>query len=172
MRGFGRRRGPLGIRLHPRGNTAEETAAGIYGVIVGAAVMAASHAERATQLARAVIVTLLVYWAAERYARLVAERIHEGHRPSWVEVRRQLTSGWDMITASMLPVAVLLLLKVLGLDLETAIIGALTASTAVLAYAGWHVGRHGKLTIGERFVSALVAGAFGGVLIMGKTLLH
>jgi hypothetical protein len=172
MLAFLRSRRPLGIRLHPRGDTAEETAAGIYGVIVGAAVMAASHAERATQLARAVIVTLLVYWAAERYARLVAERIHEGHRPSWAEVRRQLTSGFDMITASMLPVAVLLLLRLFGLSLDAAILGALLASTAVLCYAGWHVGRRGKLTTGERLVSALVAGAFGGVLIVGKTLLH
>ena len=172
MQGFRRRRGPLGIRVHPRGRTAEETAAGIYGVIVGAAVMAASHAERATQLARAVIVTLLVYWAAERYARLVAERIHEGHRPTWSAVRRQLTSGFDMITASLLPVAVLLMLRLIGTSLETAIIGALLTSTAVLGYAGWHVGRRGKLTTGERLVSALVAGAFGGALIVGKTLLH
>src|SRR5215212_7376198 len=90
----------------PMSQTAESTAAGIYGVIVGAAVMAASHARTATAVATAVLVTLVVYWAAERYSRLVAERIHEGHPPSWREVRRQLATGWEMVTESTVPLAV------------------------------------------------------------------
>ena len=81
----------------------ESTADGIYGVIVSAAVMAASHAETAVALAAAVLITLAIYWGAERYARLVAERIHNGHRPNRAQVRRQLTSGWEIVTASALP---------------------------------------------------------------------
>ena len=61
----------------------EATASGIYGVIVSAAVMSASHADKAYKVIIAVVVTLTIYWGAERYARIVAERIHEGHRPSW-----------------------------------------------------------------------------------------
>jgi hypothetical protein len=38
-------------------------------------------------------VPLTLKWAAERYARLVAERIHEGHRSSRHTFRIQLTSG-------------------------------------------------------------------------------
>ena len=44
------------------------------------------------------VVTLTIYWGAERYARIVAERIHEGHRPNWTSVRFQLTRGWEMVT--------------------------------------------------------------------------
>ncbi len=65
------------------GRDEESTASGIYGVIVGAAVMAASHADRVVAVAVAVLVTLVIYWTAERYARLVAARIHDEHRPDW-----------------------------------------------------------------------------------------
>ena len=78
----------------------EATASGIYGMIVSAAVLSASNADKAYKVMIAVVVTLTIYWGAERYARIVAERIHEGHRPNWTSVRYQLTHGWEMVTAS------------------------------------------------------------------------
>lgn len=102
---------PAGLPRCPRphvtrGNQ-EATAAGIYGVIVSSAVMSASHADSVGKVIVAVLITLMVYWGAERYARIVAERIHEGHRPSWSTVRHQLTHGWEIVTASTLPLLVL-----------------------------------------------------------------
>src|SRR6476619_5987881 len=85
------------------GTDEESTAAGIYGVIVSSAVLAASHANGAVVVAASVVITLVVYWAAERYARLIAERIHDGRRPAWQQVRRQLAEGWEFVTASFLP---------------------------------------------------------------------
>ena len=96
----------------------EATASGIYGVIVSAAVLSASHAEKAYKVIVAVVVTLTIYWGAERYARIVAERIHEGHRPSWTSVRHQLTHGWEMVTASTLPLLTLAIMTVLGAKLS------------------------------------------------------
>jgi uncharacterized protein YyaL (SSP411 family) len=159
-------------RISPAQDTEEATAAGVYGVIVSAAVMAASHAPSAVATVIAVLVTLSIYWAAERYARIVAERIHEGHRPRWHTVRQQLTSGWEMITTSMLPLAVLVVVRLLGADLRAAVIWALVCSTVLLCMAGWHVGRRGRLTRLERFVSTAVAGVFGVGLILLKALLH
>ncbi|WP_344509760.1 hypothetical protein [Dactylosporangium maewongense] len=150
----------------------ESTAAGIYGVIVSAAVMAASHAHTAAATAVAVVVTLLVYWSAERYARLVAERIHEGHRPAWAVVRRQLASGWEMVTASAVPVAVLVAADLAGHSQPWSVVAALVCSTLLLCLAGWEVGRHGRLSRAERVVSAAVAGSFGVALIVLKTALH
>jgi positive regulator of sigma E activity len=69
---------PVWVRL--RHKTEEATASGIYGLIVGAAVLVASHATTAVRTVIAVLVTLTIYWLAERYARIVAERIHEGQR--------------------------------------------------------------------------------------------
>jgi hypothetical protein len=152
--------------------TEESTAAGIYGLIVSSAVMAASHAASATAMIVAVLVTLVIYWGAERYSRLVAERIHAGHRPTWRQVRLQLTAGWEMVAASTLPLAVLAVLRVLGVDLAHAVTWALAASTLLLCLTGWEIGRHGQLTGPERLASAAVAGVFGVVLTLLKAALH
>jgi hypothetical protein len=165
---------PSGTRypLRPAYNSEEATAAGIYGVIVSAAVMATAHAPTAVSIAAAVLVTLSVYWAAERYARIVAGRIHQGHRPSGQTIREQLTGGWEMVTTSFLPLAVLVTARLLGAGLRAAVIGALVASTVLLCVSGWHVGRQGRLSTAERFVSSAVAGVFGVGLIVLKAMLH
>jgi hypothetical protein len=153
-------------------DTAEGTAAGIYGVIICAAMLVTSHAERAWLEVIAILVTLMIYWAAERYARIVAERIHEGHRPTWQTVRHQLTSGWEIVTASALPLLVLVLMRLTGVSLDTAEFAALGCTTALLCVAGWRMGAGGRLTTAERLVSSLVAGGFGAAMIVLKTLLH
>ncbi|UWP85684.1 hypothetical protein [Dactylosporangium fulvum] len=172
MASAGRRRHSIARRVRLAGATKESTAAGIYGVIVSAAVMASSHAGSATALVVAVAVTLIVYWSAERYARLVAERIHEGHRPAWRQVGQQLTTGWEIVTASALPVAVLVVLRLMGIDLYVAVIWALVCSTLLLCLAGWDVGRRGQLTGPERLASAAATGMFGVVMILLKVVLH
>ena len=156
----------------PRNPSVEATASGIYGVIVSAGVMAAAHVDSATVLTVAVLVTLLVYWSAERYARLVAEYIHEGHRPDRAHVRRQLSSGWEIVTASFLPLGVLLLLRLLGAGLSASILGALVTSTALLALAGWGMGHRSGFTLVDRVVVSSVAALFGIFMIVLKTLLH
>ncbi|GIE47149.1 hypothetical protein Ani05nite_06830 [Amorphoplanes nipponensis] len=150
----------------------EATAAGIYGIIVSAAVLASSHAPTAMTTAVAVLVTLGVYWAGERYARILAERIHEGHRPRWQTVRTQLTSGWEMITASLLPLGVLLVTRLLGTTLRTAVLAALGCSTVLLCLAGWRIGRYGRLSALEKVLSSAIAGLFGITMIALKAWLH
>jgi hypothetical protein len=152
--------------------TEESTAAAIYGVIVSSGVMAAAHVDTAAAVIVAVLVTLVIYWGAERYARVVAERIHQGHRPSWSQVRVQLTSGWEMVSASYAPLAVLAVLTLLGVELYGAVLSALGFSTALLCVAGWAMGRNGQLTPRERVASTVVAGLFGAVMIVLKSMLH
>ena len=152
--------------------TEESTAAGIYGMVVSAAVMAAAHVRAAFELVVTVLGTLVIYWAAERYSRLTAERIHTGHRPTWRQVRVQLTTGWEMVTVSALPLTALVILWLLGRNISTAVVWALALSTLLLCLAGWEVGRDGKLTGWERLASAIVAGVFGVGLILLKAVLH
>jgi len=162
--------GSIWVRL--RHETVEATASGIYGLIVGAAVLVASHALSAVRMSVAVVVTLTIYWMAERYARIVAERIHEGHHPTWHTVRRQLTTGWEMVTASGLPLLVLIGARLAGTSMGTAAIASLSCTTALLCVAGWRIGSGGRLHTLERLASTLVAGAFGAALIVLKTQLH
>jgi hypothetical protein len=155
------------------GRDEESTAAAIYGIIVGGAVMSASHAERVVVVALAVLVTLTIYWTAERYARVVAARIHDGHRPTWEQIRHELTHGWELVTASTIPLIVLVVAGgVLGASVYRAVLAALVSSTALLCMAGWEIGRDGRLSTGERVVSACVAGLFGAGMVLLKTLLH
>ncbi|GIF40286.1 hypothetical protein [Actinoplanes xinjiangensis] len=162
----------MSIWLRLRHETEEATASGIYGLIVGAAVLVASHAATAWRTTIVVLATLTIYWLAERYARIVAERIHEGHRPTWHTVRRQLSSGWEMVTASGLPLLMLVLARLGGASLETAEIISLACTTGLLCGAGWWIGADGRLHPLERLVSTLTAGAFGAALILLKTVLH
>ncbi|BFU43234.1 hypothetical protein [Krasilnikovia sp. MM14-A1004] len=150
----------------------EATTAGIYGVIISAAVMAAAHQPTVPATVVAVLVTLVIYWAAERYARIVAERIHVGHRPRWHSLRQQLTGGWEMVTASLFPLLVLMIAYWFGATQRTSIFWALITSTVLLCIAGWRVGRNGRLTTRERLVSSAIAGVFGLTMIALKSILH
>lgn len=159
-------------RLLAHRDSEEGTASGVYGVIVGAAVMAAAHAESVATLDLAVLGTLLVYWTAERYARLVAQRIHAGHRPGGAQVRHELAQGWEIVTASFLPLLVVSVTGRLGAGLDTAVLLGLCCSTLLLALAGWEMGRHGSLSRAERGLSTAVAATFGVAMIALKSLLH
>jgi hypothetical protein len=159
-------------RIHLTHDTEEATASGIYGIIVGASVLVGGHGRTAWADVITVLVALIVYWAAERYARIVAERVHGGQRPAWHVVREQLTSGWEMVTASLLPLVVLVGVRVAGTRLLTAEIVSLCVSTLLLGLSGWRMGSGGRLSAGERIVCTLVACTFGAVLIVLKTLLH
>jgi positive regulator of sigma E activity len=165
---------PAGGLLRPRLSYGhpEATASAVYGLIVSAAVIATSHARTAIAVDAAVLVTLVVYWAAERYARIIAERIHEGHRPAWHTLRRQITTGWELVTASLLPLVVLVVVRVAGARLDTAQNVALVCSTLLLAAFGWRVGAQGRLDLAERLVAATVATAFGATMIAMKAWLH
>ena len=99
------------------GIAARRRSAGIYGTIVASAVLAAGGGHlRTVPLAVAVLVTLLVYWAAEGYAELLGEHAHTGRLPSWSHVRASLAGIWPMVTASYVPLASLLVVRVLGAD--------------------------------------------------------
>src|SRR5450755_2588556 len=62
-------------------------AAGIYGTIITAAVLAAAGDHVPTlALAVSIVVTLVVYWLAEEYAELLGEQLEGGRLPTWADV--------------------------------------------------------------------------------------
>lgn len=154
------------------GTSEGRTADGVYGIIVSSAVMATSHGASTGTVLVTVLVTLVVYWAAERYARLVADRIHTGRRLGWPEIRRELTARWEIVTASAIPLAVLAVLGLAGVNVTVAILVSLGVSTLLLCVAGAEIGRRGRFSRLERLGSAAVTGAFGVAMIVLKALLH
>lgn len=148
------------------------TANGIYGVIVGTGVMAADSGSSVGHVTVAVLVTLVVYWAAERYAHVAAKRIVLGRQLTRAEQRREFSDGWEIVTATYLPLLVLVVSSLLGADLSDSIRNALVFSTVLLSLSGWRVGTEAKLPLLRHLVSMAIAGAFGVVMIVLQSYLH
>jgi hypothetical protein len=87
-------------------------AAGIYGTIITAAVIAATGVRLTTlALVVSVLVTLLVYWVAEEYAELLGEQLEAGRLPTRLEVRTALAATWPMVSASYVPLLALVVAR-------------------------------------------------------------
>jgi hypothetical protein len=153
----------------PDQSAARRRSAGIYGTIVASAVLAAGGSHlRTVALAVTVLVTLLVYWAAEGYAELLGEQARTGRLPSWSHVRASLAGIWPMVTASYVPLASLLVVRVLGADTRTAATVALVVAIALLLIQGWVGGKAAQLRGVRLLAVTLVAGAFGVMMILLK----
>ena len=150
---------------------ARQRAAGIYGTIVASAVLASGGAHlRTVPLAIAVVVTLLIYWAAEGYAELLSEQIHTGHLPTREQVRAALAGLWPMVTASYVPLLALLVARALGATTKNSATVALVVALVLLVAHGWAAGRAARLRGPRLLVVTLIAGAFGVVMILLKLL--
>ena len=156
----------------PKREDEESTASGIYGTIVSAAVMASSHADTAGTVIAGVAVTLVVYWAAERYARLVAQRIHEDRKPTWREVGRQMGQGWEIVTASALPLGVLAAMTVVAPTSPPQCSRPWRAARCCCASPAGRSATALACLLLERTVLVAIAGGFGGLMIVLKALLH
>jgi hypothetical protein len=152
-------------------SAARRRSAGIYGTIVASAVLAAGGGQLATvPLAVTVLVTLLVYWAAEGYAELLGEA-HAGHLPTWGQVRASLATIWPMVSASYVPLLSLSVARVLGADTKTAATVTLVVAVVLLLVQGWAGGRASQLRGLRLLAVTLIAGAFGVVMILLKLLI-
>jgi hypothetical protein len=152
-------------------SAARRRSAGIYGTIVASAVLAAGGGHlRTVPLAVTVLVTLLVYWAAEGYADLLGEA-HAGHLPTRAQVRASLATIWPMVSASYIPLLSLLVARVLGADTKTAATVALVVAIVLLLVQGWAGGKASQLRGLRLLVVSLIAGAFGVVMILLKLLI-
>jgi hypothetical protein len=150
---------------------ARRRSAGIYGTIVASAVLAAGGGHlRTVPLAVTVLVTLLVYWAAEGYAELLGEA-HAGHLPTRGQVRASLATIWPMVSASYVPLLSLLVARVLGADTKTAATVALVVAVVLLLVQGWAGGKASQLRGLRLLAVTLIAGAFGVVMILLKLLI-
>jgi hypothetical protein len=140
-------------------------AAGIYGTVVTAAVIAAAGDQLPTRaLVVAVLVTLVVYWVAEQYAEILGEHTAGGHLPSWPQVRSGLAASWPMVAASYVPLLALVVSRLAGASGSAAATIALAVAALLLVYHGWSAGRAAHLA--GRSLAAATLGAAGLGLVM------
>lgn len=153
----------------PARRRGRQRAAGIYGVIVTAAILTAAGSQLSTAaLTVAVVVTLLVYWVAEGYAELLGEHVTDGNLPSWSQVRGEFTATWPMVTASVGPLLAVLLARLTGAPSLAAANAGLAVALVLIVWHAWSAGRaarlRGRALIGLTSIGALL----GAVMIVFK----
>jgi hypothetical protein len=146
-------------------------AAGIYGTIITAAVLAAIGARLPIlPLVVSILVTLLVYWVAEEYAELLGEQVTGGHLPTWAYIRAALAHTWPMVSASYLPLLALVLARLAGASASTAANYGLAAAILLLTFHGWSAGRASRLRGWQLAGVTAIAAALGLVMVLLKDL--
>ncbi|MGP7999655.1 MAG: hypothetical protein ACLPKI_20395 [Streptosporangiaceae bacterium] len=152
-------------------NVGRRRAAGIYGAIITAAIIAAAGGHlRTVALVVSVIVTLVVYWLAEEYAELLGEQVAGGKVPGWAYIRDALAATWPMVSASYLPLLALLLARVAGASALTAANVGLAAAVVLLTFHGWWAGQSAHLHGRQLLLATSVAAALGLAMIALKDL--
>ena len=155
----------------PAAKKRERRAAGIYGAIVTAAILAAVGGRLPTAaLVVSVVVTLLVYWVAEEYAEILGEQAEGGTLPTWAYIRGALAATWPMVSASYAPLLALLLARLAGASALAAANVGLVAATVLLVVHGWSAGRSSQLRGWQLLLATAVAAGLGLVMILLKDL--
>lgn len=146
-------------------------AAGIYGAIITAAILAAvgNHVPTRT-LAVSVVVTLLVYWIAEEYAEVLGEQATGGHLPTGASIRAMLATTWPMVSASYIPLLALLVARGAGASSFTAANVGLAVAIVLLTFHGWSAGRASQLRGWQLAVTTAIAAALGLIMVLLKDL--
>ena len=153
-------------------HTERELASAVLGTLVAASVMvgASIHGTLFDTEVDALI-TLAIYWIAERYAELLAGGAHKALTPK--RLAAELGRGWPMLEAAVLPAAVLLAVALLTGRLQAGTLTALAVATVLLGYLGTlaarRAGRHGGAA-GLAWAGS--AALLGGVVIVLKFTLH
>jgi hypothetical protein len=148
-----------------------QAAPAIYGTIIGASVMAAGEEHTPVdEVAATVVVTLIVYWLAERWSFLLGSHL-TGEPITWRHARQVFAEGWSMVQASYLPLIVMLVSYFLGAEEDIAVNLALLAALVELVTLGAAAGRRAGLTKWALIGGSVFTGALGLLIIGLKALL-
>lgn len=151
--------------------TEDDLAHAIYGTVVGAAAIAVASAHGdLPQIVLAVVVTVVVYWAAERYAEVLAAAVHAtGRRERVLTVLRH---GAPAVEAGLIPLVVLIAVALLTGRLVVGVFVALGLATLMLGGIGRAAARRAGASRLGAVGWAVCSAALGGVVIGLKMLLH
>jgi hypothetical protein len=148
-------------------------AAHLYGLIVSGAVLATAPDDfRLVRVAVLLLGTLCIYWAAETYVHWMAARtvLQRDLRPA--ERRAVVRDGWPLVAACGVPLFLLCLEALVGMQTKTALDLTLAVNAALLFALGWQMGRASGLRGSRLVIASASAGLLGILMIVLKTQLH
>ncbi len=148
-------------------------ASSIYGLIIASSVLAAgADDDNIVYVSLSVLVTLVVYWLAETYARVMAVRQVNAQPVTWSRTRHDLSDGWPLVSASFVPLVAVVLSAILGASVSTAQTVGMICATVLLFSSGVIAGRRRGSTGFRLIMTGVIAASFGAILIVLKTSIH
>ena len=163
-------------RWRPRvTRTAGSVSEAIYGLILAVSVIAVSREYDSTNaglVGVTVFVTGVVFWLAHVYARVLATSMMREQGLNRSEVRELLRHDWPLVEVT-IPLVLILALGVLDwIPDNIAILAAMIAALTELTAAGAYAARVRGSGLTGTVVSAAIALALGGVVVLLKVLVH
>jgi hypothetical protein len=168
---------PEGASSRPSGRDLFGLLAGGEGAITGTVVCAAaiaygaSHGATIGGLAAGIMGTVAVYWLAHLHAETLGSSLTARHHP-WVAVRHNLRETMPIFGVSVVPLAVLVVSRLLGMEVDTAAWTALYATIALLAGYSYLAGSRAGLDLWGRVMSSVAGAALGILVALLKVWLH
>jgi hypothetical protein len=148
-----------------------ELAHAIHGTVVGAAAMAAASLHGTLgEVVVTVLVTVAVYWAAERYARVLAVSVRGPERLR--KIGPLLRRGWPMVEAAYTPLVVLVAVEFFTDNLRAGVLAALAVATVMLGALGHAAARRAETTRAAAVGWGMASAGLGVVVILLKISLH
>jgi hypothetical protein len=148
-----------------------ELAHAIHGTVVGAAAMAAASLHGTLgEVVVTVLVTVVVYWAAERYANVLSAAVSGPSRLG--RVTEVIRHGWPMVQAAYTPLVVLIVVEVVTDNLPAGVLSALVVATLLLGGLGHVAARRAGTSRAGAIGWGAVSAALGVVIILLKLSLH
>lgn len=154
--------------------TPSNVSGAIYGLILGASIIAASSVDHADQPGVVEIylcVTAVVFFLAHVYARVIGRWI-EGEAPTAEAVVRELRWEWPMVAAQAAPAAVLMIGVVGMIGPSRAITIALGVALAELFLAVGYACRQARASRRQVMASGTTAAVFALAIVLLKILVH
>ena len=146
----------------------------LYGALVAASVLAtaSAHANAFAHVAIATGMVLAVYWLAHVYIEVQSLQLSGDRRTLGRRLAHTGAAQSSVVKGGLPAIVVYLLVDASGASATTAATVAVYFSIAMLVFAGYltarQAGRRGLLGL----VDAAVAGCFGVLVILMKSLLH
>lgn len=148
-------------------------ASAIYGLVICSATLAtASETDKIWVIAASVLVTVAVYWAAETYSLGLARRTLTHRNLTRKDHHALLVQGWPMVSASFVPILVLVVSAAVGRSTGLAVDLALLAATILLVVSGWRASTSSGLTGFRLIISVLISALLGAAMVVLKNALH
>ncbi|MCS5723026.1 hypothetical protein N1028_13475 [Herbiconiux sp. CPCC 203407] len=160
-----------GSRFGP--DAGERISAGCYGALVAASTLVGLTEASTGSLILIVVLTNLIYYATHVFAYTVGSPGEEGdEKAGWPTVRHHLAVSAPMVSVTFLPVALVVVLEVVGVDREPSVLAGVIVALAYLVV----VATGGAFVRGLRPVTVVLVGVLTLVvsvaLVAAKLSLH